>query len=93
MSSNASVDWKCLDYEIVGFSKDGRPKKASISEYKRIKPSELTQHLKPYLQDFIIHNYVIAWQDLQFKELFVFVLHGSINSCHENYTMKVQNEI
>jgi hypothetical protein len=49
MSSNASVDWKCLGYEIVGFSKDGRPKKASISEYKRIKPSELTQHLKPCL--------------------------------------------
>jgi hypothetical protein len=96
MLSNALVDWKCLGYEIVEFSEDGKPKKASIYEYKRIKLGELIQHLKSCLQDFIVCNYIAAWQDLQFKELFASVSHDSIISCldfSEYYTMMVQNEI
>jgi hypothetical protein len=43
-----------IGYEIVGFNEDGIPKKTSIYEYKTTKPSELIQHMKSCLQDFII---------------------------------------
>jgi len=52
--------------------------------------------LKPKLAEFIVHNFLASWQDLQFKELFTSVPYSTLISCvdfSENYSMKVQNEI
>lgn len=74
----------------------GKPKKAIKIIYCETKPSDFIDYLKLKLPEFIVHNFIASWQDLQFKELFSSVPPGTIISCvdfSENYSMKIQNEI
>jgi hypothetical protein len=45
-------------------------KKAISVEYRETKPVELIEYLKTYLQAFVLLNYIAAWQEYQFRELF-----------------------
>ncbi len=60
------INWKSIGYEMVGKIDDGKDKKAQKVEYHETQPQELLQYLTPCLKEFILHNYVYRWQDLQF---------------------------
>jgi hypothetical protein len=75
---------------------EGKEKKTSKGEYNETPPHDLIQYLKVCLKEFVLHNYIAHWQDVQFKEVLSVVFDDMVISCidfSENYTMKVQNEI
>ncbi len=64
-------------------------------EYKESHPSELITYLKPWLGDFIFHNYVYKWQEKEFKYYLQHIPQNTIVSCidlFENNVFRVQNE-
>jgi hypothetical protein len=64
-------------------------------EYREKTPRELIQYLKPKLQAFVLHNYVVSWLDFQFRELFTSILPDTLISCvdfSENYTLKFKTK-
>jgi hypothetical protein len=91
-----TIHWRNIGYEVVGHNEDGRDKKASRVEYHDTHPSELFEYLKPCLKDFVFHNFISRWQDIQFKDSLINVPKDTIISCvdfSENYTLMVHNEI
>jgi hypothetical protein len=94
--SKKLIFWKSTRYEVVGFTKGGKEKKASKMEYNETPPHDLIQYLKLCLKEFVFHNYVACWQDVRCKEVLNFVFDDMVNSCidfSKNYTTKVHNEI
>jgi len=75
------VKWKSIGSKIVGYTDEGLPKKAPSVQYRETKLSELFEYLKPYLEAFVVHNYMAMWQDYQFKELFNLVPRDTVISC------------
>jgi hypothetical protein len=96
LTSEKLVKWKSIGYKIIGTTKEGNPRKVSTLEYRETTPCEFIEYVKPKLTAFVLHNYVASWQDLQFKELFIFVPPNTLISCvdfSENYTLKIPNKI
>jgi hypothetical protein len=90
------IHWKSTRYEVVGKIDVGKNKKVHKVEYHETQPKELLKYLNPHLKEFVLHNYVFRWQDLQFKECLQNFTHDEIMSCvdfSKNYTLKIQNEI
>ncbi len=90
------VEWKSIGYEVVGKIGDGRDKKAQELEYHESHPIVLLEYLKPHFKEFILHNYIAQWQEIQFKQCLENQPSNIILSCvdfFENYTMKIQNEV
>ncbi len=82
--------WNC------GPIKDGKEKKNSKLEYHKTPPLHLIQYLKPWLKEFVLHNYVARWQDAQFRKLLNNVFNDMVVCCidfSENDMMKIQNKI
>lgn len=64
-----NIKWKQFQYEVVGSTEDGRPKKR-IKEVFRCTPfSEFLEFFKPTVQRFIWHNFEARWQTDQAKLL------------------------
>ena len=92
VSSEKLIKWKRTGYETIGVGEDGKRKKAIKIQYCETKPSELIDYLKPKLREFIVHNFLASWQDVQFKELFTSIPYGTLISCidfSQNYSMKI----
>ncbi len=56
----------------------------------------MLEYLYPHLKEFVLHNYVSRWQDLQFRKCLKNLHPKTILSCvdfSKNYTMKIQNKI
>jgi hypothetical protein len=90
------IEQKSIRYEVVGKINEGGEKKAQKLEYHLIMLKELLEFLYPHLKEFVLHNYVSRWQDLQFKKCLENFHHKTILSCvdfTENYTMKIQNKV
>jgi hypothetical protein len=52
---------------VVGKSGHGHDKKVSRVEYCETQSSQLTGYLKPRLQEFVMHNFILKWQEKEFK--------------------------
>jgi hypothetical protein len=64
-------------------------------QYHDTQPSELFEYLKPYLKDFLFHNFISRWQDVQFKDSLINVIKDTIIFCVDfsnNYTLMAHNE-
>ena len=90
------IKWKQFQYEVVGMSIDGRPKKR-IKEVIMSTPfSEFLDFFTPTIQHFIRHNFVAKWQTEQAKLLQACLQEGVVLThidFAENYTFEMQNEI
>jgi hypothetical protein len=63
MTSEKLVKWKTIGYKVVGTTDERNPKKAATVEYHESPSQELILYLKSKLQSFVLHNYVVSWQD------------------------------
>jgi hypothetical protein len=89
------IEWKSVRYE-VGKIDEGRNKKDQKLEYHLTLPRELLKYLYPCLKEFVLHNYVSRWQNLQFKEYVENLPLKIVFSCvdfFENYNIKIQNDV
>lgn len=90
------IHWKQFQYEVVGTSADGRPKKRIKEVLMHSSFSEFLDFFSPTIQHFIRHNFVAKWQTEQAK-LLQACLQGGAVLTHidfaENYSFEVQNEI
>ncbi len=91
-----TISYKCIGYEVVGRTNEGKEKKIPKVDWKKTIPIDLIEYLKPKLQFFIVHNYIVSLQQFQFKAYLFDIPLRTIISCVDfsnNYTMKVQDEI
>jgi hypothetical protein len=51
----------------VRITKERKEKKPSKMEFNETPPRALIQYLKPFLKEFVLHNYIARWQDVRFK--------------------------
>lgn len=94
--SNQLVQWKSIGYEVLGKTNDKRDKKAQKLEYHESHPIILLEHLKPHPKEFILHNYIAQWQEMQFRQCLENPPSNTIFSYvdfSKNYIMKIQNEV
>ena len=80
----------------MGKTKDRNDKKVPQVEYMESTPRDFIEYLKPKLKEFITHNFVVHWQETQFKKFISKLPKDTIMSCidfSQNYAMKVQNEM
>jgi hypothetical protein len=56
------VSWKCIGYEVVGITNEGKEKKAPKMHWKNSATVDFIKYLKPKLQYFVFHNYITSWQ-------------------------------
>lgn len=96
LTTNRTVKWRRISHIVVGKTKDGNDKKVPQVEYMESTPRDFIEYLKPKLKEFITHNFVVHWQETQFKKFISKLPKDTIMSCidfSQNYAMKVQNEI
>jgi hypothetical protein len=73
-----------------------KPQKKLTLIHKSITINELITYLKPKLQYFVHHNFVVNWQDMQFKLCLKYVQPGSVIlviDFAKNYSFVIQNEV
>jgi hypothetical protein len=91
------IPWKCYETSIIGYNENTREARKRILEnYKNTLAAEFITYMKPNLQAFIKHNYVVCWQDAQCSLAMEMLQAGTILShvdFAENYTFVPQNEI
>jgi hypothetical protein len=90
-SSTAIVKWKHFSMEKI-VTRSGEEKKKLKIVYKATFSSELIGYLKPELQFFAHHNFVVQWQDKMFKSCFQNFLDDTIVSIVDfakNYNFEV----
>jgi hypothetical protein len=89
------MQWHSIGHEVVGKTIDGRDKKVSRFMYNDTRLLQLIDYLKLHLSNFVVHNFIVHWQEKEFKRLLKHIPKDTIVSCidFENYAMKVQNEI
>ncbi len=61
------LSWKCFETRVVGQTNDGQPKKQIKEVFKETLAKDFLAYLKPNLQNFIKHNFVVRWQDSRCK--------------------------
>jgi len=96
LQSNKLIEWKNIGYEVVRKINEGGEKEAQKLAYHLTLLKELLEYLYPHLKEFVLHNYVSRWQDLQFRKCLKNLHPKTILSCvdfSENYTMKIHNKI
>ncbi len=74
----------------------GKPLKKLAFVYKQTTSNELVDYLKPKLQQFVKHNFVVCWHDKEFKtciKSFSIITVISIVDFVKNYSFEVQNEV
>lgn len=94
-NSDRMIKWKSIGQEVVGYTEEGKEKKAACVEYHETQPHALIDYLKPCLKTFILHNYFASRQEAQFQDLMGGIPRDTVISCidfSENYTMMVQDE-
>jgi hypothetical protein len=95
-NTSRTIQWKQFQYEVVGTSEEGRPKKRIKEVLLTTSFSDFMEFFTPTMQQFIRHNFVACWQSQQEK-----LLHACLQRCtilthidfYENYTFQAQNEI
>lgn len=88
-STSTSVTWKCFENEIIGLTRDGRPRKRIIEVYKETSPEIFLSYFKSKLPQFVRHNF-IARRSMQCMGKDVILSHIDFA---ENYTFEIQNQI
>lgn len=63
--------WKCFQYEEVGKTPDGRPRKRIKETFMETTPSLFLDYIRPKIKQFIKHSFVASWQDGACKEMMV----------------------
>lgn len=95
-SAETNVTWKCFENEVIGLTRDGKPRKRIIEVYKETPSSVFLDYLKSKLPQFVKHNFIARWQDVHCR-LSMENLHGDWILSHidfaENYTFEIQNQI
>jgi hypothetical protein len=74
----------------------GKPQKKFTLIYKSTPINELITYLKPKLQYFVHHNFVVNWQDMQSKLCLKFVQLGYVIlviDFAKNYSFAIHNEV
>jgi len=61
--NHKKTQWHNIGHEVVGTTTDGREKKVSRVMYNDTIPIDSIQYLKPQLSDFVLHNFVVHWQE------------------------------
>jgi hypothetical protein len=91
-----SMKWRCFSYEVVGVNDDGEPRKRISEVFMETSCVDFFEYLKPKLQEFVSHNFVARWQDVQcrlsMKELPADAILSHVDFA-ENYSFEIQNEI
>ena len=91
-----TIQWKQFQYEAVGTSVDGQPKKRIKEVLMTTSFSDFLDFFSPIVQQFIRHNFVAKWQSNEAK-LLQLCLQRRTCLTHidfsENYTFEAQNEI
>jgi hypothetical protein len=80
----------------VGQIEEGKDKEVPIMKYNETTFVDYVRYLQLHLKSFVLHNYPVCWQDVQFKQQLDQLLTYAILTCvdfNENYIMKIQNEI
>jgi hypothetical protein len=89
------VEWKRFAMETT-MSKVEHPLKKLTFVYKKTKNEKCIEYFKPKLKNVVKHNFVLRWQDKQFKASIVSFPKNTIVSIVdfiENYSFEVQNEV
>ena len=90
------LKWRCFSYEVVGVNDDGEPRKRIQEVFMETSCVEFIDYLKPKLKEFVRHNFVARWQDVQcrvsMKELPADAILSHVDFA-ENYSFEIQNEI
>jgi len=60
---NKKKQWWSIGHEVVGTTFEGRDKKVNKVMYNDTTPLELIGYLKPYLSEFLVHNFIFHWQE------------------------------
>jgi hypothetical protein len=47
------ISWRSIGYEVVGYTEDGKGKKASKLKYHKTPPSKLINYQKPHLKELV----------------------------------------
>lgn len=95
-SASFKLKWRCFSYEVVGVNDDGEPRKRITEVFRETLCFEFFEYLKPKLQQFVSHNFIARWQDVQcrisMKELPADAILSHVDFA-ENYSFEIQNEI
>jgi hypothetical protein len=57
------LNWKCFQEVLAGMTKIGQPKIVIRLEHIQNQCLEYLDFMGPKLQQFVIHNFVVTWQD------------------------------
>lgn len=96
VDATRTIQWKQFEYEVVGRSADGEPKKRIKEVHISGSFREFLEFFVPTVQHFIRHNFIARWQSNEAKILKASLQAGAILThidFAENYTFEAQNEI
>ena len=95
--TSTMMTWRRFEMVSAGSrTKTGEPKQVIRLEYKVTRPREFLEYAAPKMKQFVWHQHVAHWQDVQFKESVQNLKEGEILSLidfAENYSFRNQNEI
>jgi hypothetical protein len=90
------LNWKCFQEVPIGMTKIGEPKIMIHLEHIQSRCLEYLDFMGPKLQQFVIHNFVVTWQDYQYRLCMKNQSLDCLVSCvdfAENYSFMEHNEI
>jgi hypothetical protein len=67
LDTNDLIKWCNIGYEVFGHIEEGKEKKASKIEFHETPSKDLISYLRPRFESFVLHNFLVKWQDVQFK--------------------------
>lgn len=63
LSSTSNVTWKCFENEIIGVTREKKPRKRIVEVYKETTLQVFFEYFKSKLPQFVKHNFIARWQD------------------------------
>ncbi len=58
LSLTSTFTWKCFENEIIGVTREGKPRKRIVKVYKKTSPQVFFEYFKSKLPQFVKHNFV-----------------------------------
>ena len=95
-SSDTLIKWRRVAYVEVRKIRASLVKKVSQLQYMETPSRVLIDYLKSKLIKYVLHNFILKWQEKEFKRILSRLMLDTILSCidfSQNYSMKVQDEV
>jgi hypothetical protein len=92
LSTNFLIKWHRVSYVVVGKNRSGGEKKVPQLEYMETPPRVLIEYLKPKLVEYVLHNFILKWQEKEVNRTLSRLQPDTIFSWinfSQNYLMKV----